>query len=101
MRIVDVSYVYDEALATEEELLEQHYTTVGWAEALAKKGAEVIVVKRYFKNSAFKKNSVQYFFVKDSYNKTIRSWQIPFRLLKKIASLKPDIVHLHHFSRSL
>jgi len=101
MRIVDISYDYDETLATEEDLLEQHYTTVGWAEALAKKGADVIVVKRYFKNSAFKKNSVQYFFVKDSYNKSLRSWQMPFRLFKKIASLKPDIVHLHHFSRSL
>ncbi|HEY5773992.1 MAG TPA: hypothetical protein VIS75_15250, partial [Chitinophagaceae bacterium] len=67
MRIVDVSYVYDETLTTEEELLEQHYTSVGWAEALAKKGAEVIVLKRFFKNSSFKKNNVQYFFVRDSY----------------------------------
>src|SRR4030095_7096655 len=101
MRIVDVSYVYDETLATEEDLLEQHYTTVGWAEALAKKGAEVIVLKRFFKNSSFKKNNVQYSFVKDSYTNSIRSWQMPFRLFKKIASLQPDIVHLHNFSRSL
>jgi len=101
MRIVDVSYVYDEALATEEELLEQHYTTVGWAEALVKKGAEVIVLKRFFKSSSFKKNNVQYFFVKDSYNKSIHSWQMPFRLFRKIASLQPDIVHLHHLSLSL
>jgi glycosyltransferase involved in cell wall biosynthesis len=101
MRIVDVSYDYDETVAIEEDLLEQHYTTVGWAEALAKKGTEVIVLKRFFKNSSFKKNNVQYFFVKDTYNKSIRSWQIPFRLFKKIASLKPDIVHLHHLSRSL
>jgi glycosyltransferase involved in cell wall biosynthesis len=101
MRIVDVSYDYDETVAIEEELLAQHYTTVGWAEALAKKGTEVIVLKRFFKTSSFKKNNVQYFFVKDNYNKSIRSWQIPFRLFKKIAALKPDIVHLHHFSRSL
>jgi len=101
MRIVDVSYVYDETLATEKELLEQHYTTVGWAEALAKKGAEVIVLKRFFKTSSFKKNNVQYFFVKDSYNKSIRSWQLPFRLFRKIASLQPDIVHLHHLSLSM
>ena len=58
MRIVDVSYDYDEALTTEVDLLEQHYTTVGWAEALAKKGAEVIVLKRFFKNSSFKENNV-------------------------------------------
>jgi len=101
MRIVDVSYDYDETLATEEDLLEQHYSTVGWAEALAKKGADVIVLKRFFKNSSFKKNNVQYFFVKDSYAKSIRSWQVPFRVFKKIASMRPDIVHLHHFSRSL
>jgi len=101
MRIIDVSYDYDETLTTEEDLLEQHYTTVGWAEALAKKGAEVIVLKRFFKNSSFKENNVQYFFVKDSYAKSIRSWQMPCRLFEKIASLQPDIVHLHHFSRSL
>jgi len=101
MRIVDVSYDYDETLATEEELLEQHYTTVGWAESLAKMGAEVIVLKRFFKNSSFKKNNVQYFFVKDSYSSSIRSWQMPFRVFKKIALMQPDIVHLHHFSRSL
>jgi len=26
---------------------------------------------------------------------------VPFRVFKKIASMRPDIVHLHHFSRSL
>jgi glycosyltransferase involved in cell wall biosynthesis len=101
MRIVDVGYSYDKSLATEDELLEQHYTTVGWAEALAKKGAEVIVFKRFFKNSSVKKNNVQYFFVKDSYSNSFRSWQMPLRLFKKIAALEPDIVHLHHFSLSL
>ena len=101
MRIVDVSYNYDDSLATEEELLEQHYTTVGWAEALAKKGVEVIVLKRFFKNSSFRKNDVQYFFIKDNYSDGVRSWQLPVRLFKKIATLQPDIVHLHHFSRSL
>lgn len=101
MRIVDVGYVYDKTLATEEELLEQHYTTVGWAEALAKKGAEVIVLKRFFKNNSFRKNNVQYFFLKDSYGNSFRSWQMPLKLFKKIAALQPDIVHLHHFSLSL
>jgi len=101
MRIVDVGYIYDKTLATEDELLEQHYTTVGWAEALAKEGIEVIVLKRFFKDSSFKKNNVQYFFVKDSYDNSFRSWQIPFRLFKKIAALQPDVIHLHHLSLSL
>ena len=101
MRIVDVSYVYDETLADEEELLEQHYTTVGWAEALAKKGAEVIVLKRFFFFFFFKKNNVQYFFLKDSYGSNFRSWQIPLRVFKKIAALQPDVIHLHHLFLSM
>ncbi len=101
MRIVDVSFFYDEKFETAEQQLQQHYTTVGWAEALQRKGTEVIVLKRFSKESSFQMNGVQYHFLKDSYKGNIKSWQFSFKFLKKIVSLNPDIVHLHNFNLSL
>ena len=45
MKVVHISFSYSEKIKTEEELLEQHYTITGWAEALHRKGAEVIVTE--------------------------------------------------------
>jgi len=101
MRIVDVMYVYDDKLATPKEQLQQHYTTVGWAEALAKKGAEVIVLKRFHQEASLKLNGVQYDFINDHFKENLLGWQIPWKLLRKIVSLEPDVVLLHEFSRSI
>jgi glycosyltransferase involved in cell wall biosynthesis len=101
MKIIDVSYVYDDTLQTEEELLRQHYTTVGWAEALHRKGVEIIVLKRFSKDASFQKNGVRYYFFNDHYPGNIKAWQISLQFLRKIVSFKPDIVHLHNFSLSI
>jgi glycosyltransferase involved in cell wall biosynthesis len=101
MRIVDVSFIYDEFLETAEQQLGQHYTSVGWAEALSRQGAEVLVVKRFSKQSSFLKNNVYYHFIKDKFGGNIKAWQIPVKVLKTIASLDPDVVHLHNLSLSL
>jgi glycosyltransferase involved in cell wall biosynthesis len=101
MRVADVMYVYDEKIQTAEQQLEQHYTTVGWAEALVRKGVEVIVIKRFHYDASFEINGVQYHFVKDNFNSNLRAWQIPHKLFKKILTLQPDVVHLHEFSRSI
>ena len=74
MKVVDVSFFYDENVATEEQLLQQHYTTVGWAEALQRKGVEVIVVKRFHKDSLFQKNNVKYHFIKDRFGGILKPW---------------------------
>lgn len=101
MKVVLVSFYYDENLTTEERLLEQHYTITGWAEALQRKGAEVIVISRFHKESSFQKNNVHYYFIKDSLEAKPKGWQLPLKLLKKISSFNADIVHLHHLTLSL
>jgi len=101
MRIIDVSFYYDEYINTEEELLQHHYTTVGWAEALQRKGVDMIVIKRFHRNNFFVKNGVQYYFIKDALGGTLKSWQLPYSFLKRIVASDPDIVHVHTFPCSL
>jgi glycosyltransferase involved in cell wall biosynthesis len=101
MRVADVSFYYDEYINTEEELLQQHYTTVGWAEALQRKGVDMIVIKRFHRNNFFVKNGVQYYFMKDALGGTLKSWQLPYSFLKRIVAFNPDIVHVHTFPCSL
>src|SRR5205085_8302687 len=85
----------------EEELLEKHYTVTGWAEALQRKGAEVIVINRFYRDSSFQKNNVRYYFVKDNLGPGLKSWHFPLRFFRKIKKLDPDIIHLHNLTLSL
>lgn len=101
MRVVDVSFYYDDDAGSEEELLKRHYTTVGWAEALQRRGVDIIVVKRFSRDNAFVKNGVQYYFIKDNFSGSLKYRQIPFHLLKRIVALDPDVVHVHTFPCSL
>ena len=101
MKIVDVSLSYDDKLETEEQLLRQHYSTVGWAESLHRKGIEVITLKRFSKEASLKLKGVHYYFIKDKFKGRLRFWQFPRRIIRKIVSLEPDIVHLHQFSLSI
>jgi glycosyltransferase involved in cell wall biosynthesis len=101
MRIVDISFGYDARLQTAEQQMEQHYTSVGWAEALYRKGAEIIAIKRFSKNESFQKNGVQYHFINDRFSPELRFWQMPLKVLRKAASFQPDIVHLHNLSLPL
>jgi glycosyltransferase involved in cell wall biosynthesis len=100
MRIVDVSFIYDEGLQTVEEQLKQHYTSVAWVEAIQRAGAEVISVKRFSQEKSFTQNDVQYYFFKDRFGGKLKPWQVPYRLLKEIARLNADVVHLHGFGFS-
>ena len=101
MKVVLVSFFYNETLTTEEELLRQHYTITGWAEALQRKAAEVIVMSRFSRENSFEKNGVQYYFIKDRLGALLRWWHLPLKFLRKIKSLDADVVHLHNFTLSL
>jgi len=101
MRIVDANFIFDENLQTEAEQLKQHYTVVGWAEALQQKGAEIIVVKRFSRETILEENGVVYHFIKDEFPGHLKAWQIPLRFLQMVASLHPDVVHIHGLSFSL
>jgi glycosyltransferase involved in cell wall biosynthesis len=101
MRIVFTNYYYDAQQNDEEDLLEQYYTVVGWAEALQRAGAEVIVISRFSKESELTVNNVRYIFKRDNLGPQIMAWQIPVNFLNAVAALKPDVIHLHHLSLSL
>src|SRR5258706_9924548 len=101
MKVVHVSFSYDERIKTEEDLLEQHYTVTGWAEALQRRGADVIVMNRFFRGSSLQKNNVQYHFLKDGFGSVLRSWQLPLKLFRKIKELDADVIHLHNLTLSL
>lgn len=101
MKVVNASFFYNEKLETECEFLEQQYTITGWAEALQKKGIDVIVVNRFFRNSSFEENKVQYHFFKDKFGARLRAWQVPLQYFKLIRGLNADVIHLHHLTLSL
>ncbi|MBL7738080.1 MAG: glycosyltransferase family 4 protein [Chitinophagaceae bacterium] len=101
MRIVHVSFHYDDTISTEEELLEKHYTITGWAEALERKGAEVIVISRFHKECTTRINNVQYLFVKDKLGSKPGGWRFPLKFLRKVSRLNADVIHLHHLTLSL
>ena len=77
MKIVHVSLFFDETLRSEEELLQQHYTITGWAEALQRRGAEVTVINRFNRESSFKRCNVQYYFFKDRLGGILKARHLP------------------------
>jgi glycosyltransferase involved in cell wall biosynthesis len=97
MRLINVSFYYDNSIKTEEELLKKHFVTVGFAEALQRKGVDIIVMQRFSRDNYLKKDNVQYYFIKDKFSGNLKPWQLPYKFLKQIAALDADIVHLHTF----
>ena len=98
MKIVHVHFDYETSIKTERQLLEKYYTVTGWAEALQKKGAEVIVINRFHKDSFLEENNVQYYFIHDSLPPKLRAWHLPLKLFQKIKALDAHVIHLHHLS---
>lgn len=97
MKVADVSFSYDEGVATVEQLLEQHYTITGWTEALQKQGIELMVLKRFSKEDTFQKNNVQYYFIKDKLKGMLKPWHLPLSFINRIKKLDVDVVHVHGF----
>jgi glycosyltransferase involved in cell wall biosynthesis len=101
MKVVHVTFYYDKNLTREEDFLEQYYTVTGWSEALQRQGAEVNVISRFTKECHFKKNNVEYHFIKDKFGPQLRNWHLPLAFFKKIKELDADVIHLHHLSLCL
>jgi len=51
MRVVQVNYAFDRALRSADELLDRYATLTGWADAIARAGADVLTVQQ-FRSSA-------------------------------------------------
>ncbi len=97
MRIIDVSFFYDDTAKTAVELLYQHTTTVGCVNSLRNNGMDVIVVKRFSTNEIIVHNNISYNFIKDNFKGKLKPWHIPFSFLWKIKKLNPSVVQLHGF----
>ena len=101
MKVVHVSFFYDDSLKTVDACFQQQYTITGWAEALHRLGVETTVISRFDREAMFDRNGVHYYFIHDHIGPTFRGWVFPLVFLKKIKELDADVVHLHNFTLSL
>jgi glycosyltransferase involved in cell wall biosynthesis len=98
MKVLIANFFYDEDIPNEQRLLERYYSTTGWAEALQRKGIDVAVINRFYKESFLEVNNVKYYFVKDRFKGRLKPWQVSMKCLKKISQLNADVVHVHGIS---
>jgi len=83
MRVVQVNYAFDAALASAEVLLERYTTLTGWAEALAGAGAEVLTVQQFHVSTNVTRGGIPYRFGS-------------FRAIAAAAAAwRPDVVHVN------
>jgi glycosyltransferase involved in cell wall biosynthesis len=97
MKVVDVSFFYDEAAASAIDLYQQHTTTINITQTLHNNQVDIIVVKRFKTTETKTIHGIQHIFIHDRFKGRLRPWQIPLKTLHKIKQLKPDIVQLHGF----
>lgn len=125
MHIALLNYPYLPDVTDPEALLERFHALTGWAEALlgahdgwgAAEPREVLepsqgcrppppltldapatsvtVLQRFPIDAELRRGAVTYRFVRDGLGPLPRSWQIPRRLHRLAAALRPDVAHLH------
>jgi glycosyltransferase involved in cell wall biosynthesis len=83
MRVAQVNYRFDAALADPDELLERYTTLTGWSRALLDGGAErVSVVQRFHRDATVTRNGVEYLFRASGVSRAV-------------AGMRPDITHVN------
>src|SRR5436190_22808088 len=97
MKIILLSFIYDKNILTESALLDQHFTSRDWAEALVAKDIEVTVIKRFSKNSELKDKGVKYIFRKDRLKDSLRFYSIPFNFIRYLRKQDADVIHVSGF----
>ncbi len=95
MKVVLLSYYYEEDLKDETALLDRYQTLTGWAGALLSEGAEVTVIHRFHRNGTTEREGVQYHFIADRYGHKLRPWQIPRGVHERVRASNPAVVHIH------
>ncbi len=89
--IVVVNAAWDQTIRDPESLLARYETLTGWSEALLAAGAQrVVVVQRFGREAALAREGVEYVF-----DLGARDSLLSDRAMARIASLEPDIVHIH------
>ncbi|HZP47193.1 MAG TPA: glycosyltransferase [Vicinamibacterales bacterium] len=83
MRVVQVNLAFDPALPSAEALLDRYATLTGWAEALARAGAEVLTVQQFHSSANVTRAGIGYAFG-------------PFReIVRRASRWRADVVHIN------
>jgi glycosyltransferase involved in cell wall biosynthesis len=101
-RVVQLSFYCDPQRREPEELLRAWPTLIGVAAGVARTGVAVTVVQAAARDQTIERDGVRLEFVRDSGAMPKRVRRIPVvrrpdRILAKVASLAPDVVHVHGF----
>ena len=93
-RVVSVLLSHAPHLRTPRHLLDAYRTTTGWSEALLAAGLEPVTVIGFTHDDELRHGGADYVFVAGSHA-PMRSRRLPWRLLRRVRDLRPDVVHLH------
>jgi len=102
MRVVQVNYAFADGLKSAGELLDAYSTLTGWADAIARAGADVRTVQQFHSSANVTRNGLSYEFG-------------PFSAIAAaVAAHRPDVIHVngltfpvrtwrlrHHVARAL
>ncbi len=98
MHVAFVCHIY-EASDSPGELLDKHFSTVNWAEALAEKGLKVSVLYRFSTEGQIERGGVSYRFFSDEHAGSLRNWKRASTFYSKVKSYVEnedvDLIHAH------
>lgn len=101
VRTVQVSFFRDQTGRTPETLLRMWQTLTDVAEATARAGVAIAVVQAADRDATVERNGVSYSFVRDVCLPLPGNRQclvVPKRIVQRVQSLTPDVVHVHGFT---
>ncbi|RMH18394.1 MAG: glycosyltransferase [Acidobacteria bacterium] len=95
MRVALVNYGHPASVAGAEELLPAVRSLTGWAEALARAGAEVSVFQGFREDASFRRRGVDWHLVAGPYAPYLWPWRLPAGMHRRIAAARPEVVHVN------
>ena len=96
MRIVQVNYAYDPAIADPEALVERYATLRGWSEALVAAGATAVTVaQRFSRDAELLRAGVRYVFRADAGPGVGGEATDPAALHAAVAAAAPEVAHVN------
>lgn len=84
-----------------DALLALFHAQTGWAKAVAGAGARVVVVQRFGRDAALRRDGVDYRFVADRGHTPTSRWFWGARMAAALAAVAPDVVHVQGMASPL